>query len=129
MTAHPTQFYPPEILGIIFDLSRALNRNDTPQIDTYLQQLGKTPFFNKEKPTPFDEATSLIWFLENVFYEACGNIMVSLKNRFPEIVDTAKPILRMGFWPGGDRDGNPYVDVRHHAEGGKCAAGKYSEML
>jgi len=47
--------------------------------------------------------------LENVFYEACGNIMVSLKNRFPEIVDTAKPILRMGFWPGGDRDGNPYV--------------------
>jgi hypothetical protein len=109
LTAHPTQFYPPEILGIIFDLSRALNRNDTPQIDTYLQQLGKTPFFNKEKPTPFDEATSLIWFLENVFYEACGNIMVSLKNRFPEIVDTAKPILRMGFWPGGDRDGNPYV--------------------
>lgn len=109
LTAHPTQFYPPEVLGIIFDLSRALNKNDAQQIDTYLQQLGKTPFFNKEKPTPLDEAMSLVWFLENVFYEACGNIMTSLKNNFPGIADGSKPIIKMGFWPGGDRDGNPYV--------------------
>lgn len=109
LTAHPTQFYPQEVLGIIWDLSRALQKNNTPQVNTYLQQLGKTPFFKKEKPTPYDEAMSLIWFLENVFYESCGNIMTSLKNAFPEITDTGKPILRMGFWPGGDRDGNPYV--------------------
>ena len=109
LTAHPTQFYPPEVLGIIWDLSRALKKNDTPLVNTYLQQLGKTPFFNKEKPTPYDEAMSLIWFLENVFYEACGNIMTSLKSNFPDIVDVSRPILKMGFWPGGDRDGNPYV--------------------
>lgn len=109
LTAHPTQFYPPEVLGIIFDLSRALNKNDAQQINIYLQQLGKTPFFNKEKPTPLDEAMSLVWFLENVFYEACGNIMVSLKSNFPGIVDASKPVIKMGFWPGGDRDGNPYV--------------------
>jgi phosphoenolpyruvate carboxylase len=30
-----------------------------------LSQLGKTPFFKKKSPTsPFDEAVSLIWFLE-----------------------------------------------------------------
>lgn len=109
LTAHPTQFYPQEVLGIIFDLARALQHNNTPLINMYLQQLGKTPFFKKEKPTPYDEAMSLIWFLENVFYEAGGNIMSFLKNTFPEIVDTSRPVLRMGFWPGGDRDGNPYV--------------------
>lgn len=109
LTAHPTQFYPQEVLGIIFDLAKALQHNNTPLINMYLQQLGKTPFFKKEKPTPYDEAMSLIWFLENVFYEAGGNIMSFLKNTFPDIIDTSKPVLRMGFWPGGDRDGNPYV--------------------
>lgn len=109
LTAHPTQFYPPEVLGIIWDLSNALQKNNTPLINSYLKQLGRTPFMNKEKPTPYDEAKSLIWFLENVFYKAYGNIMYSLKNSFPEEVDTSHPVLKMGFWPGGDRDGNPYV--------------------
>jgi len=109
LTAHPTQFYPPEVLGIIHDLSKALIDNNATLVDTYLQQLGKTPFLKKKKPTPFDEAKSLIWFLENVFYQACGSIMTFLKNQFPQSVDEAHPVIKMGFWPGGDRDGNPYV--------------------
>src|SRR5688500_5436462 len=68
LTAHPTQFYPGAVLGIINDLAKALADNNTSQINMYLQQLGKTPFLNKEKPTPYDEAMSLIWYLENVFY-------------------------------------------------------------
>ncbi len=108
LTAHPTQFYPQEVLGIIRDLSRALQQNKAPEVNIYLQQLGKTPFLKHQKPTPYDEAMSLIWFLENVFYEACGNIMISLKSRFPEI-DINHPSVCLGFWPGGDRDGNPFV--------------------
>src|SRR3712207_7452941 len=50
--------------------------------NSYLQQLGKTPFFKKEKPTPYDEAVNLIWFLENVFYPATGQILSYLKNTF-----------------------------------------------
>jgi phosphoenolpyruvate carboxylase len=109
LTAHPTQFYPGPVLGIINDLSKALADNNTNLINTYLQQLGKTPFFKKKKPTPYDEAISLIWYLENVFYPAAGKIISSLKNQFPETVDKNNPIIRMGFWPGGDRDGNPFV--------------------
>ncbi|TXH23167.1 MAG: phosphoenolpyruvate carboxylase [Chitinophagaceae bacterium] len=109
LTAHPTQFYPGEVLGIIHDLSKALLKNDTGEVNLLLQQLGKTPFFKQQKPTPYDEATSLIWFLENVFYPSVGRITGLLKRSFPELKHDQKPVLQMGFWPGGDRDGNPFV--------------------
>jgi len=109
LTAHPTQFYPGPVLGIINDLSRALADNNTNLINTYLQQLGKTPFFKKKKPTPYDEAISLVWYLENVFYAAAGRILTNLKSQFPDAVDKDNPVIRMGFWPGGDMDGNPFV--------------------
>src|SRR5215204_3019728 len=110
LTAHPTQFYPGPVLGIINDLSKALNENNSNLVNTYLQQLGKTPFFKKKKPTPYDEAISLVWYLENVFYAAAGRIVSSLKSQFPNAVHASNPVFRMGFWPGGDRDGNPFVN-------------------
>ncbi|MEO5563512.1 MAG: phosphoenolpyruvate carboxylase [Chitinophagaceae bacterium] len=109
LTAHPTQFYPGSVLGIINDLSKALTENNTSLVNIYLQQLGKTPFFKKKKPTPYDEAISLVWYLENVFYSAAGRIMSSLKSQFPHAISAENPVIRMGFWPGGDRDGNPFV--------------------
>src|SRR3954467_2504805 len=84
LTAHPTQFYPGPVLGIIHDLSKALAENDAAKINIYLQQLGKTPFLQKQRPTPFDEAVSLIWYLENVFYQAAGRITSFLKNQFDD---------------------------------------------
>ncbi len=107
LTAHPTQFYPGSVLGIINDLTTAIAENNVADINTFLQQLGRTPFFKKQKPTPFDEAVSLIWYLENVFYTAAGNIVSELKN----FVQTDSVPIRMGFWSGGDRDGNPFVTV------------------
>jgi phosphoenolpyruvate carboxylase len=109
LTAHPTQFYPGPVLGIINDLSKALAENNASLINMYLQQLGKTPFFKKQKPTPFDEAISLIWYLENVFYMAAGRIITFMKNQFPQMIPDNNPVITMGFWPGGDRDGNPHV--------------------
>jgi phosphoenolpyruvate carboxylase len=111
LTAHPTQFYPSEVLGIINDLSKALLNDNTAVANSYLQQLGKTPFFKKEKPTPYGEAVNLIWFLENVFYPAAGKILSFLTNQFPKAVNENNPLVRLGFWPGGDRDGNPFVNA------------------
>ncbi|MDQ3292546.1 MAG: phosphoenolpyruvate carboxylase [Bacteroidota bacterium] len=113
LTAHPTQFYPSEVLGIINDLSKALTNDNTALANSYLQQLGKTPFFKKEKPTPYDEAVNLIWFLENVFYPATGQILSYLKSKFPNAINPENPLIRMGFWPGGDRDGNPFVTAEN----------------
>ena len=109
LTAHPTQFYPGSVLGIINDLSKAIADNNLNQINIYLQQLGKTPFFKKQKPTPYDEAVSLIWYLENVFYPASGRIASAMQTQFSDAYDQENPVMRMGFWPGGDRDGNPFV--------------------
>jgi phosphoenolpyruvate carboxylase len=109
LTAHPTQFYPGAVLGIINDLSKAIAENNVTLINQYLQQLGKTPFFKKQKPSPYDEAVSLIWYLENVFYAAAGRIAGFLKKNFSNELTPGNQLLRMGFWPGGDRDGNPFV--------------------
>ena len=111
LTAHPTQFYPGAVLAIINDLVEAIETNDVALINTYLQQLGRTPFFKKQKPTPFDEAQSLIWYLENVFYEAIGEIAAEIKNAFPNEKINLAELVKMGFWSGGDRDGNPFVTV------------------
>jgi phosphoenolpyruvate carboxylase len=109
LTAHPTQFYPGTVLGIINDLSRAVIENNAGEINLYMQQLGKTPFLKKQKPTPYDEAISLIWYLENVFYAASGKIVSTLRDSFPDALDNKNAVIKMGFWPGGDRDGNPFV--------------------
>lgn len=109
LTAHPTQFYTGEVLGIINDLSKELAAENPAVINTYLQQLGRTPFLKKQKPTPYDEAVSLVWFLEYVFYNTAGRIVTALKTEYPELDTNKNPVMAMGFWPGGDRDGNPFV--------------------
>ncbi len=109
LTAHPTQFYPGAVLGIITDLTEAIKHNNLVSIKELLAQLGKTPFIKKVKPTPFDEAVSLIWYLENVFYQTSGEMFYYLQKHIFEGIRIENPIINLGFWPGGDRDGNPFV--------------------
>lgn len=111
LTAHPTQFYPGSVLGIIHDMSEAIGKNDFHTINQYIQQLGITPFFNKKQPTPYDEAVNLMWYLENVLYQSIGNIYNYIASEiFDGEYDSDNPFIELGFWPGGDRDGNPYVN-------------------
>ena len=109
LTAHPTQFYPGSVLGIITDLDQAIQNDDLLLIKKLLAQLGKTPFINKEKPTPFDEAVSLIWYLENVFYHSVSSIYNYIQDNIFDGEKIDNQIIDLGFWPGGDRDGNPFV--------------------
>ena len=111
LTAHPTQFYPGPVLGIINDLIDAIKSNDLHSIHQLLQQLGKTPFINKNKPTPVDEAASLAWFLENVFYKVASEIQSFIDDELDVDTEEVRQLIELGFWPGGDRDGNPNVSV------------------
>ena len=108
LTAHPTQFYPGAVLAIITDLTDAIQSNDIEMARQLLQQLGNTPFFQKEKPSPFDEALQLSWYLSNVFYQSIGHIFDYL-DEYLSYRGEQEALINIGFWPGGDRDGNPYV--------------------
>lgn len=109
LTAHPTQFYPGTVLGIITDLTKAIENNDLITIKKLLAQLGITPFIKDEKPSPYDEAVSLIWYLENVFYHSVSNIYNYIEGNIYDGKIIDNEIVNLGFWPGGDRDGNPFV--------------------
>ena len=111
LTSHPTQFYPGNVLAIITDLAIAMADNDLVNIRKRLHQLGLTPFFQSEPPTPYEEAIRQIWYLENVFFEACSALGARVANALgrPDGEGLNNGMLRIGFWPGGDRDGNPYV--------------------
>ena len=109
LTAHPTQFYPGTVLGIITDLGEAIKEDNLVVINELLAQLGKTPFFKDKKPTPYDEAVNLIWYLKNVFYHSFGSIFDYMQENIFKGEDIDNSIVNIGFWPGGDRDGNPFV--------------------
>ena len=109
LTAHPTQFYPGSVLGIITDLTEAVRDSDMDRINNLLAQLGKTPFFKHVKPTPYDEAVNLIWYLEHVFYDSFGSIFDYIQQNVYDNKGLKNEIINIGFWPGGDRDGNPFV--------------------
>ena len=109
-TAHPTQFYPNSVQRILHDLRSAIMEDSVTEIDMLLQQLGKTPFVNKEKPTPLDEAMSIIFYLRYVYYDTIGELYKKIKNAFAtDSFVPSQEMIQLGFWPGGDRDGNPFV--------------------
>lgn len=109
-TAHPTQFYPSSVQRILHDLRKAITDDSITNIDMLLQQLGKTPFVNKEKPTPIDEALSIIYYLRYVYYDTIGELFTKIKKTFGNgHFHLHEDLIQLGFWPGGDRDGNPFV--------------------
>ncbi|NOR87194.1 MAG: phosphoenolpyruvate carboxylase, partial [Bacteroidales bacterium] len=111
LTAHPTQFYPGAVLAIATDLKSSIENGDVALTRDLLQQLGKTAFYRKQKPTAYNEALNLMWYLSNVFYPAIGELLDKIHMSFPKEMGKTSNLLQLGFWPGGDRDGNPFVKV------------------
>ncbi|MDG1774652.1 MAG: phosphoenolpyruvate carboxylase, partial [Flavobacteriaceae bacterium] len=109
LTAHPTQFYTPAVLDIMADLRKLILENNITEIDKSLQQLGLTSLLNSKKPTPLDEAKNIIHILRNVYYDAIGDLFSHIKTNIPQVNFNNYNIVKLGFWPGGDRDGNPFV--------------------
>lgn len=111
-TAHPTQFYSNNVQGIMHELRLGIKADSITKIDKTLQQLAYTPFINRKKPTPFDEAQSIIFYLRYVYYDTLGSIYHNIAKRTNLKPDFNPNLLELGFWPGGDRDGNPFVTAK-----------------
>lgn len=123
LTAHPTQFYTEPVLRILSELQGALESDHVQEVRNLLLQLGHTRFSKKDKPKPFDEARGVLWYMEHILYSVVPSVhadMLSLggfhfdgdKNlALAETALTHRSLIEIGFWPGGDRDGNPFVDA------------------
>ncbi|MGB2759852.1 MULTISPECIES: phosphoenolpyruvate carboxylase [Maribacter] len=109
LTAHPTQFYTPAVLDIITNLRTLILEDKIDEIDVGLQQLGLTSLVNAKKPTPLDEAKNIIYTLRHVYYDAIGEMYAYIKGSVGSKQFENHDIVKLGFWPGGDRDGNPFV--------------------
>lgn len=110
-TAHPTQFYSEDVQTIMRELRAAIKVDSVSRIDNLLQQLAFTPFVKRQKPTPFDEAQNIIYYLRYVYYDTLGELYHKIGTRTDEAPDFNPNLIEMGFWPGGDRDGNPFVNA------------------
>ncbi|MGY6562754.1 MAG: phosphoenolpyruvate carboxylase [Luteibaculaceae bacterium] len=108
-TAHPTQFYSNEVQITMYELRKSIKQGDIKEVDRCLQQLAYTPFFSKQKPTPFQEARSIVYYLRYVYYETLGSLYSDIITMLQKEPDFNPSIIELGFWPGGDRDGNPFV--------------------
>ncbi|GAK77774.1 phosphoenolpyruvate carboxylase [Nonlabens ulvanivorans] len=64
---------------------------------------------NSKKPTPLDEAKNIIHTLRHVYYDAIGEMYTHIKSSVGNAQFDNHDIVKLGFWPGGDRDGNPFV--------------------
>nr|WP_299000825.1 phosphoenolpyruvate carboxylase [uncultured Allomuricauda sp.] len=112
LTAHPTQFYTPAVLDIISELGQLIQENKVNDIDVTLQQLGLTSLVNAKKPTPLDEAKNIIHILRHTYYDAVGELFSYVKRNVRNKDFSNFDIIKLGFWPGGDRDGNPFVTAK-----------------
>ncbi|MGI9525614.1 MAG: phosphoenolpyruvate carboxylase, partial [Weeksellaceae bacterium] len=116
-TAHPTQFYSNDVQRILHKLREAIKIDSVADIDATLQQLGLTPFVADSKPTPYDEALSIIYYLRHVYYDTLGELMATVRELYgDEVVEANAQLVQLGFWPGGDRDGNPFVKAETTAK-------------
>lgn len=111
-TAHPTQFYANEVQIIMHEMRQAVKDDDVTKIDDLLRQLAFTPFVKREKPTPFDEAQSIIYYLRHVYYQTIGRLYHKITRLSEKPTHYNPSLIELGFWPGGDRDGNPFVNAQ-----------------
>lgn len=56
-----------------------------------------------------DEAKNIIYILRHTYYDAVGELYQYVKSNIRDDKFENYNLMKLGFWPGGDRDGNPYV--------------------
>lgn len=85
------------------------------QLRETLMLLWQSDETRSRPPTVMDEVRNVLYFFENTLYELVPRVYRelerSLGEEFPGEVFDVPSFLRYGSWVGGDRDGNPFVDI------------------
>jgi len=123
-TAHPTEAARRSILTKTERVAELLvERSDPRNTDSDLDRIERrlaeiidliwlTDELRRSRPTPLDEARSVMYYFDEIFRNVAAEIFDELDHHLARLDVTlpmnAKP-LHFGTWVGGDRDGNPNV--------------------
>jgi phosphoenolpyruvate carboxylase len=123
-TAHPTEASRRSILTKLNVIAALIERRldtrvteaDKRRIDRRLAEtidlMWQTDELRRDRPDPRDEATSVIYYFDELFRGAVPEVLDDYAAQFERLGITVSPRrspLRFGTWVGGDRDGNPFV--------------------
>ena len=121
-TAHPTEASRRSVLDKRFELRVLLERRGGAtsleesridrRIDEIIESLWQTDEIRTAKPTPFDEARSILYYVEQLMAEGLPEFLddvAAVMSDHGVDLDVTQPFVRFGSWVGGDRDGNPFV--------------------
>ncbi|HVW27062.1 MAG TPA: phosphoenolpyruvate carboxylase [Polyangiaceae bacterium] len=127
LTAHPTEVQRKSILDrhmaiarLLADRGRAdltddeLSRNDE-ALRREVTTLWQTRMMRQVKVTVRDEIDNTLAFYKSTFLSELPHLYAAAEDLLDREMPLAEPwrlppVLRMGSWVGGDRDGNPFVD-------------------
>ncbi len=83
------------------------------QIEAQLVSLWQSDDVRFSKPTVIDEVRNGLHYFQDVIYDAVPALYRDLRHVLhrhdPDFPWHVPPLVRFGFWMGGDRDGNPFV--------------------
>ena len=124
LTAHPTEAVRQSILTKRHRLAELLEQRTDPRatdddrrrakraIAEVVDLIWQTDDLRQNKPSPADEARTVIFYLEELFGVVLPDLLDDLSAHLTrlgvELPPRARPV-RFGTWVGGDRDGNPSV--------------------
>ena len=139
LTAHPTEVRRKTVLDAQLEIARLLlerdrldhDHEDEAEVEDNLRLqiliLWQTAILRLAKLRVGDEINESLRYYPLSLFDGIVALHQDLErevvNRWPELAGWhATPVIRMGSWIGGDRDGNPFVtaDVLHSAVHAQC---------
>jgi len=124
LTAHPTEAVRQSILTKRRRIAQLLEQRSNPtstdddrrradrEIAEVLDLIWQTDDLRRTRPTPAEEARSVVFYLDSLFGAVLPDLLDDLAAHFARLgvalPPRARPV-RFGTWVGGDRDGNPSV--------------------
>jgi len=124
LTAHPTEAVRQSILAKRRRIAELLEQRSNPrateddrgrderELAEIVDLIWQTDELRRKKPTPAEEATAVVFYLDDLFGAVLPGLLDDLTAHLAgigvELAPRARPI-RFGTWVGGDRDGNPNV--------------------
>jgi len=130
-TAHPTEAARRSLRTKFVALAGLLRERADPRLTAadlagterrlaeLIDLIWQTDELRRQRPTPADEARSVIDYFDEIFRDIAPDLFDELDFEFGrlgvELPLTARP-LQFGTWVGGDRDGNPNVTPEITAE-------------